>query len=106
MALWLGVERCDAAQVGVTETVLVAYASGNGSTKEIAEFIAARLIRNGLLVQAHSVVDAPDPAAFEAVVIGSAIHNRAWLPSTEEYVRRFRAALATQNRATSEPYPR
>jgi len=24
------------------------------------------------------------------------IHNRAWLPSTEEYVRRFRAALATQ----------
>ena len=67
----------------------MAYASGNGSTKEIAEFIAARLIRNGLLVQAHSVVDAPDPAAFEAVVIGSAIHNRAWLPSTEEYVRRF-----------------
>jgi menaquinone-dependent protoporphyrinogen IX oxidase len=62
------VERCDAAQVGVTETVLVAYASENGSTKGIAKFIAARLIRNGLLVQAHSVVDAPDPAAFDAVV--------------------------------------
>ena len=64
----------------VTETVLVVYASAHGSTQEIAEYITARLAGSGLRVQAHSVVDAPDPAAFDAVVIGSAIHDRAWLP--------------------------
>ena len=77
----------------VTQTVLVAYASAHGSTQEIAEYITARLAGSGLRVQAHSVVDAPDPAAFDAVVIGSAIHDRAWLPGAEEYVRRFRAVL-------------
>lgn len=74
----------------VTESVLlVVYASAHGSTREIADFVAARLAGSGLRVRSHSVVDAPDPAAFDAVVIGSAVHNRAWLPDAEEYVRRF-----------------
>jgi menaquinone-dependent protoporphyrinogen oxidase len=77
-------------------TVLVAYASESGSTKEIAEFIAAHRNRCGLRAEARSIAEVPDPAGFDAVVLGCAVHDRAWLPIAEEYVRRFQHTLAQQ----------
>lgn len=75
------------------EKVLVVYASAHGSTREVAEFIAAQLASHGLRVHAGSVGDAPHPGGFDAVVIGSAVHDRAWLTGAEEYARRFGADL-------------
>jgi menaquinone-dependent protoporphyrinogen oxidase len=77
--------------------VLIAYASAHGSTRGIAERIAARLGGHGHDVAVIPVGDTPDPAADDAVVLGSAIHNQAWLPEAGEFVRRHRDALATRS---------
>lgn len=56
-------------------TVLVAYATADGSTAEIAQRIGHELTRRGTLVEVQSVADLPDPAPSDAVVPGSAIRG-------------------------------
>ncbi|MBO1333028.1 flavodoxin domain-containing protein [Streptomyces sp. VRA16 Mangrove soil] len=73
--------------------VLVAYASAHGSTREVAEHIAARLGRRGLDAVTAPLDTDPDPCPWQAVVLGSAVHDGAWLPPAEAYVRRRGAAL-------------
>ncbi|RDI55229.1 flavodoxin domain-containing protein [Nocardia mexicana] len=74
-------------------TVLVTYATARGSTAEIAESIGKRLRDNGSHVRVASVSEDLDPMLFEAVVLGSAIHNGAFLPEFTEYTERHRLAL-------------
>ncbi|WP_024803157.1 flavodoxin domain-containing protein [Nocardia sp. BMG51109] len=74
-------------------TVLIAYASANGSTAEIAEFIGERMRDKGLHVRVAPVSENPDPARFEAVVLGSAVHNGEFLPEFAEYTERHGLAL-------------
>lgn len=76
--------------------VLVVHASERGSTKGIAEFVAARLGMLGLAVDVRYVKDAPDVAAYGAVVLGSAVHNRALLPGVEFFVLRNVDALRSK----------
>jgi menaquinone-dependent protoporphyrinogen oxidase len=68
--------------------ILVGYASAHGSTRGIAERIAARLAEKGFQVAIRSVDDIDDAGAFDAVVIGSAIHDGAWLPAGADFVHR------------------
>lgn len=77
-----------------TQKVLVAYASGQGSTREIAEFVAAILRDAGLSVEVRSIVTEPDPRDYAGVVIGSAVHDRAWLPAAVHYIYRHRRQLS------------
>lgn len=72
----------------VTHKVLVVYASDRGSTKEIAEFIAALVADIGFAVDVRSVVTEPDTAGYTAIVIGSAIHDGTWLPAAVQYAYR------------------
>ena len=67
--------------------VLVGYASAYGSTKGIAQEIGDRLIHTGLHADIRPVdeIDAVD--AYDAAVVGSAIHNMAWLPEAASFVR-------------------
>lgn len=74
-------------------TVLVVYASAAGSTAQIAEFMANRMRERHLHVRVESVDKAPDPSLFEAVVLGSAIHDGEFLPGFADYVQRHAAAL-------------
>ncbi|MBF6176635.1 flavodoxin domain-containing protein [Nocardia blacklockiae] len=74
-------------------TVLVTYASARGSTAEIAEYLADRMRDRGLHVRAASVSENLDPRLFEAVVLGSAIHNGAFLPEFVDYTERHGLAL-------------
>jgi menaquinone-dependent protoporphyrinogen oxidase len=60
-------------------TVLVAYASAHGSTKGVAEAIARQLSEAGVSVDLHAADDVADLRAYDAVVLGSAIHNGQWL---------------------------
>ena len=75
-------------------SVLVTYASAEGSTKEVASFIAERLRTHGLVVDLLPVGEEPDAQSYDAVVIGSAVHNMAWLPDADSYLRRHRYVLA------------
>ncbi|WP_055697778.1 MULTISPECIES: flavodoxin domain-containing protein [Streptomyces] len=67
--------------------VLVGYATTHGSTREIAEQIAVRLARSGLKADARCVAEVEDPDAYEAYVLGSAVHGQAWLDEAKEFLR-------------------
>jgi menaquinone-dependent protoporphyrinogen oxidase len=67
--------------------VLIAYASWHGSTAGIAQRIAAVLRREGIEAEAHPIREAPGTAGYDAVVVGSAVHQQAWSAEAAEYVR-------------------
>jgi menaquinone-dependent protoporphyrinogen oxidase len=68
--------------------VLVAYATAAGSTAGIAERIAEILRSAGCEVACRPAGPGVDPAGFDALVLGSAVHNMAWLPSAHELLQR------------------
>jgi menaquinone-dependent protoporphyrinogen oxidase len=72
-----------------TTRVLVGYATAAGSTTGIAERIAATLRQRGAEVVCRPVGPDLDPSAFEAFVLGSAVHNMAWLPPAVDFLRRL-----------------
>ncbi len=74
--------------------VLIAYASRHGSTKGIAEHIAATLERTGLDVTLRPVGEADPIDGYDAFVIGSAAYLGGWLDDATAFVRRHREVLA------------
>jgi menaquinone-dependent protoporphyrinogen oxidase len=76
--------------------VLVAYATRYGSTKGVAERIAATLRERSNRVDLHPVAELTDVSSYDAVVFGSPVFNQRWLPEGEEFVRRNVAALAAR----------
>ena len=74
--------------------VLVVYASRFGATRSIAERIAVRLREHGQQVVVHPAERPIDAAIYDAVVVGSPVYNRAWLPAAADFVRRNLDALA------------
>ncbi|MEV3924190.1 flavodoxin domain-containing protein [Actinomadura coerulea] len=75
-------------------TILVAYASAHGSTRSIAGRIGAVLAGRGLRADVRPMAEVEDAGAYEAFVLGSAIHDRAWLPEALGFLARERDALA------------
>ncbi|MFP3459856.1 flavodoxin domain-containing protein [Arthrobacter globiformis] len=75
-------------------TVLVAYASALGSTREIAQHVASRMAETLDAVECRSVEEAGSVSGYEAVVVGSAIHNQAWLPPALEFLAQHGPELA------------
>ena len=71
--------------------VLVGYATAAGSTAGIAERIAATLRDTGAEVTCRPVGPDLDPAAFDVVVVGSAVHNMAWLRPALDFMDRLPA---------------
>lgn len=76
--------------------ILVAHASWQGSTVEIARRIAATLERAGAAVEVAPVGEVSDPAGYDAVVLGSAVHNQCWSPEAAEFVHRHAAVLSSR----------
>jgi menaquinone-dependent protoporphyrinogen oxidase len=71
--------------------VLVGYATAAGSTRGVAERIAGGLRDAGLPVTCASLGPELHPDEFAAWVLGSAIHNMAWLPPATEFLTRAAA---------------
>ena len=69
--------------------VLVGYATAAGSTAGIAERIAATLRHTGSEVVCRPVGPDVDPASFDAFVLGSAVHNMAWLQPAVDFLGRL-----------------
>ncbi|MEU7576049.1 flavodoxin domain-containing protein [Streptomyces sp. NPDC041068] len=67
--------------------VLVGYATAHGSTREIAEHIAACLAQAGLKADARCMGEVDDPDAYRAYVLGSAVHGQAWLEQAKDFLR-------------------
>jgi len=67
--------------------LLVAYASRHGSTQGVAERIGARLRECGAGVGVRRVED-PDLTGighYDAVVLGSPVYSRRWLPEADRF---------------------
>ena len=77
----------------MTGKILVTYASRTGSTIGVAEAIARILTESGALVEVRSMTDVEDLTAYTAVVAGSAIQNKQWLPEAMQFIHTYQAAL-------------
>jgi menaquinone-dependent protoporphyrinogen oxidase len=77
--------------------ILVAYASAHGSTRRIADEIAAPLVRAGATVEVLPVDDVrSSPDSYDACIVGSAVHGMEWLPAAIAFVEQHAASLATR----------
>lgn len=74
--------------------VLVAYSSKRGSTAEIADTIAGTLRDAGLEVDCAEGGDVDDLAAYEGVVLGSAVYMKRWRGDAKRFLRKHAEQLA------------
>ena len=84
-----------------TARVLVVVASRHGATAEIGQALARGLAAPAGRSRELSAVTVPasqlpDPAAFDAVVLGSAVYAGRWLDQAREYAAHHAAALRLQ----------
>jgi menaquinone-dependent protoporphyrinogen oxidase len=76
--------------------VLVGYASEHGSTRDIAQRIAAKLEEGGNEVDTLPLDQVRNLGRYDVVVLGSAIHNQNWLAPATRFVSRNLDTLATR----------
>ena len=79
----------------MTPRALVVYASRKGSTREVADAIAARLQADGLRTVVQPAADAVDLRTFDAVVLGGALYTGRWHRDARRFLRHHRRILAT-----------
>jgi menaquinone-dependent protoporphyrinogen IX oxidase len=73
--------------------VLVAYATRNGSTAEIAVQIGDVLREAGFAVRVRPARDVRSLRGVSAVILGSALYANRWRAEARRFARRFEAAL-------------
>jgi len=78
----------------MSNKILVAYASRAGSTAGVAEAIGKTLAESGVQVDVLPMKDVTDLAPYRAVVAGSAIQGKQWLPEAMQFMQAHQAALA------------
>lgn len=73
--------------------VLVAYSTRAGSTAEIAATIGQTLSQRGFSVDVLPVKKQPNPADYQAVILGSPIRMGSWLPEMVSFIKENRSLL-------------
>jgi menaquinone-dependent protoporphyrinogen oxidase len=77
----------------MSDKLLVAYATRYGSTKEVAEKIAAVLREGGSLVDVRTAEQVQSLDEYRAVVVGAPLYMFNWLKAARSFVARNRAGL-------------
>jgi menaquinone-dependent protoporphyrinogen oxidase len=80
----------------VSQELIVAYASRAGSTAEVAEVIGQVLREGGSGVEVRPVKEVQRVAAYDAIVLGTAIWAGKPLPEARQFVAAQQSALATR----------
>ena len=78
----------------MSNKILVTYATCTGSTRGVAEAIGKTLSEGGAEVDVLPMRDVKDLALYRAVVVGSAIQGKLWLPEAMQFVQNHRLELA------------
>ena len=78
----------------MTPTVLVAYATKHGSTRQVAEAVAERLSSHGISALARPARDVGSLERYDGVVLGSAIYMGRLHVEARDFLRRHRSGLA------------
>jgi menaquinone-dependent protoporphyrinogen oxidase len=76
------------------ESILVAYATKYGSTREVAEQIAATLRENGLEVTLLPAREVQSLDGYRAIILGAALYMFRWHRDARRFLRRHRQTLA------------
>jgi menaquinone-dependent protoporphyrinogen oxidase len=84
----------------MNEKILVTYASGTGSTAEIAEAICKTLLQHGTQTELLPMQDVKDISPYAAVIIGSPIRKSRWLPEAMQFLQAYRTILLQKRVAT------
>jgi menaquinone-dependent protoporphyrinogen oxidase len=74
-------------------TVLIAYGSKRGSTREIAEAIGWTLGETGLEVEVCPAAEIRDLVPYENVILGGALYMNRWHRDAKRFGRRFARTL-------------
>ena len=80
--------------------ILITYASRSGVTAEIAAASGRSFSENRIPVDILPMEEVTDLTQYRAVVAGSAIRDRAWLPEAMQFVKIHRAELSHRPLAT------
>jgi menaquinone-dependent protoporphyrinogen oxidase len=75
-------------------SVLVAYASKHGTTREVAEFVARRLETHGLAVDVEEAARVGSITRYDAVVVGGGLYMGRWHKDARRLLERHRRDLA------------
>ena len=74
-------------------SVLIAYASTRSWNADVAGQIADRLLKAGIAATARPVSQVANLQQHRAVVLGSPLHDRDWLPEAVDFLCEFSEAL-------------
>ena len=77
--------------------VLVAYASRNGSTAEIAQTIADGIRARGLVTDLLSVSRVSDVGPYDALIAGSCVYMLRWHPDMVDLLHAHERALSARD---------
>lgn len=78
----------------MSDKILVTYATRTCSTRGVAEAIGKTLAEGGAQVDVLPMQQVTDLSPYHAVVAGSAIQGKRWLPEDMRFVQAHRAELA------------
>ena len=78
------------------DKILVTYATCTGWTVGVAEAIGKTLAEGGTDVDVLPMQEVEDLTPYRAVVAGSAIQNKRWLPEAMQFIREHQAELASK----------
>jgi len=78
----------------MSNKILVTYASRTGSTVGVAEAIGKSLSEGGAQVDVLPMQEVRDLTPYQAVVAGSAVQNKQWLPEAMQFIQSHQAELA------------
>lgn len=74
--------------------ILITYASCTGFTVGVAEAIYQNLIDSGILAELSPMKDVKDISSYKAVIAGSGVQNRQWLPEAMQFLRTNQTVLS------------
>lgn len=83
-------------KAGVPERILIAYASKDGATQRVAEYIGNTLDTTGVRAEVRAADEVVRVHPYDAVILGSRVYNALWLPEAAEFLESFQDELATK----------
>jgi menaquinone-dependent protoporphyrinogen oxidase len=87
-------ERIYGKENTMNKRILVTYATRAGSTVEVAAAIGETLANRGFSVDVKPSKEKPQVDGYDAVLVGSAIRMRRWLPEAVEFIKNNQSKLS------------
>jgi menaquinone-dependent protoporphyrinogen oxidase len=78
----------------MSNSILVTYATKHGSTKGVAEAVAATLAQRGAAVDIRPAAEVTDVTPYDGVVLGGALYVGRWHRDAVRFLRRHQDELA------------